>query len=235
MLADVFRVEDCVLKVTERRWEFSDRYRGEIDAHWVRRRQENPGFFNGRVFIMEPPRIEDSRIDARLVETDFADFLYWKDHDFPDRSVRDGFGSALIRARDGEVLLARQISGNLNAGLVYMPGGFIDPNDVDGDGRVDIASSVGRELMEETGLAAGDMHRQPGFLVTLLGPHVSIAVEYRVPLAAEALRARLLLNIARQEQPELSDFLVVRDASQLVAEDIAPFTRHAVAAVLDGV
>ncbi len=107
------------------------------------------------------------RFEGQLMPVEFKSFLYWKEHGYPDTSVRDTFGSALIRSAEGHILLGRQRAGNINAGLAYLPGGFIDGRDVAADGSIDIAASVAREVAEETGLGAGDIERMPGFY-----PHV---------------------------------------------------------------
>lgn len=184
---------------------------------------------------MEPPTIEDARLTADLIETDFASFLYWKDTDYPEAGVRDGFGSALIRARNGEVLLGRQQLGNVNAGLLYMPGGFIDPRDVRCDGGVDIDRSVAREFKEETGLSVAAFNRRGGYLVTEAGAQVSIAVELVSDLEAKELRAVLVSQIARQNEPELSDFVVYDRPPGAHEADVAAFSRVALEGVFSGV
>lgn len=208
----VVRVADCRLQLGSCQWEFARERREEIQENWRRRTAENPALFDGRVLMMRPPSIAEQVLTAELVEVDFKAYLFWRDSGFPDAGLFDGFGSALIRSREGHVLLGRQRGGNLNAGLVYLPGGFIDGRDVLSGGLVDIDASIARELKEETGLGAEAFSRAPGYLVTLCGPQISIAVEYRSVLSAQELRLKMLSAIAKQSEPELSDIVIVPEA-----------------------
>ncbi len=183
---------------------------------------------------MEPPRVSSGLLEADLIETDFASFLFWKDNGYPDASVRDGFGSALIRACGGEVLLGRQLPGQVNSGRLYMPGGFIDRSDVGDDGLIDIDGSIAREVGEETGLGFEHFERRAGYLVTQLDCQISIAVELISPLEAESLRALLLERISQQSDPELADFAIFAEPPGEEDSDVAAFSRLAVAAVLQG-
>lgn len=229
----VQRVRDCRLRLTGAPWGFAQENAVEIARHWSRRLADNPSFFNGRVLVLERYDLRGGVLDARFMETDFANFLYWKDMGYPRAGAIDGFGSALIRACGGEVLLARQTAGHLNAGLTYMPGGFIDPRDVLADGTVDIDASVVRELVEETGLSAAHFDRPPGYLVTILPFQVSIAVEFVSRLAADELRQLLVSELGRQSDPELEDFVIFRRAPAMEEGNVAEFSLHALAAVFE--
>jgi 8-oxo-dGTP pyrophosphatase MutT (NUDIX family) len=120
----------------------------------------------------------------------------------------------VIRSSEGSVLLGRQSDGNLNAGLAYPPSGMIDARDAAG-GVVDIEASTARELGEETGLEPRDLVRTQGYILTVCGPIVSIAIEWQSALPAEALRARILAHIRRQPVPELADVVIVRTREEI--------------------
>ena len=217
------RIAACKLVVDAGPWAFAERCASEIAQHWQRAVAERPKLFNGTVFILRDHALMGDVFEGRFVRSDFKSFLYWREMGFPDASVRDGFGSAVIRSAEGHVLLGRQTSGNLNAGLAYPPGGLIDTRDVSGS-AIDIDASITRELTEETGLAAAEMARTPGYLLTRAGPLVSIGIELRSALPAEALRACILSNIATQSAPELADIVIVRSSDQI---DTDTFPRHA--------
>jgi 8-oxo-dGTP pyrophosphatase MutT (NUDIX family) len=211
----VVRINSCDLRVTDGRWAFADTYHAEIDAHWERRKSDNPAFFNGALYVMTRHVLTDGDLRAELVRADFKGVLYWRDTGFGDASVADAFGSALIRSAEGHVLLGRQRPGNVNGGLAYLPGGFIDARDERADGLIDIEASIARELAEETGLTPSMLYRVPGFILTFAGPMLSIAVEYRSAEPAEALRAKIHDHIAAEADPELSDVVVVTSACDL--------------------
>lgn len=218
----VVRIAACRLIVTDERWAFADDNRAAIEAHWMRRKAENPQFFNGIVHVMRRPHLAGDALAAACMPVPFADFLYWRERGFPDPTVYDGFGSALIRSREGHVLLGRQGAGNINAGKIYLPGGLIDHRDVVGD-RIDIDASIAREMREETGLDPAGLSRTPGFIVTVAGPMISIAVEYRAEATAEELRDRVRAFLRREHSPELDDVVVLRTHADIDEAGTSPY------------
>jgi len=222
------KIAQCALRVSDGvAWGYAERNRAEIAAYWAEARATRPKLFNGSIFVLGEGRLHGAAFEGTFVPTDFASFLYWREHGYPEAGVRDGFGSAVIRSAEGHVLYGRQTGGNVNAGLVYPPGGFIDPRDVR-DGAIDIDASIARELAEETGLAAGDLDRTPGYLLTRAGPLVSIGIEWRSALAAEELRKRILAHVGRQADPELDDVVIIRSRRDVAETDMP---RHARAIV----
>ena len=204
----VFAARSVDLRVSAGRWAFADAHGYEIDAHWVRRTRETPQFFNGTVHILRDYDVSpDERFSARFVRTDFKSFLYWREQGFPDASVRDGFGSAILFSAGGRLLAGRQRGGNLNSGLAYPPGGFIDAKDIDADGVIDIETSVLREISEELGLGESHLARRPGFIITVAGPVVSIGVPFAIRLGDRDLAAVVRRHIETDPNPELDDIL----------------------------
>lgn len=211
----VERVEACRLVVGGRRWAFAELHAAEIDAHWARRSAENSQFFNGRIHLLFESSLAGGRFEGELLATDFKSYLYWRDMGFPDQSVRDAFGSALIRSAEGHVLLGRQREGNINSGLVYLPGGFIDGRDVGPDGAVDVVGSVLREVHEETGLGRDEIAVVPGHWLTMTGPLISIAVEVVSPLPSAALAARVRAHLEADPNSELTGIVIAKGGSDI--------------------
>jgi ADP-ribose pyrophosphatase YjhB (NUDIX family) len=176
------------------------------------------------------------RIDAgvfigRLAPVEFKAFLFWKELGCPDRSMFDVFGSALIRADDGAILLGRQKSG-INAGLVYLPGGFIDQRDVDEAGQVDISASVLREVEEETGLSRHQLGVRDGFLVTTIGAQISIALELVADGDAETVQRQIREVLATEAEPELDEIVSVRKWAEVEALPVPAYARVLLAYLL---
>ena len=146
--------------------------------------------------------------------------------------MRDGFGSALICAADGAIVLGGRRAGNVNGGLAYLPGGFIDGRDVASDGRIDIAASIARELEEETGLTAKDVTVQPGYLVTITGPHVSIAKTFHSGLDAEELMRKIESHLAADATSELDGMVIVRDVRDLEGLAMPSYARLLIGEIL---
>jgi 8-oxo-dGTP pyrophosphatase MutT (NUDIX family) len=208
------RLAQCALAVGAERWAFAERHEAEIAAHWQRSRIERPKLFDGAVYLLGSYAIEGRALTGTLLRTDFKSYLYWREHGYGDRSMRDAFGASLIRSSEGYVLLGRQTEGNMNAGIAYPPSGMIDDDDVQA-GMVDIEASIVRELAEETGLTPADLERTPGYVLTISGRRVAIAIEWRSPLNAHALRERILAHIRSEREPELADVVIVRSAADI--------------------
>jgi 8-oxo-dGTP pyrophosphatase MutT (NUDIX family) len=215
----------CNLTGHDGPWPYAHAHAAEIDAAWRMARSANSHFFNGVVYLVDELAIDGDALDARLLRTDFKSYLYWRGNGFPEAGVRDGFGSALICSADGAILLGRQRAGNINAGLSYLPGGFIDGRDVAGDGRIDIAASIARELHEETGLTAADVAVQPGYLVTVTGAHLSIAKTFRSALDGAALKHKIESHLAADPASELEGIVIVGGAGDLEGLAMPPYAR----------
>lgn len=220
----VYRASTCTLTAASWRWSFPETAAEAIAAHWHQRQSENPHFFNGRIFMMRGPRLGET-FSAELFQTNFADFLYWRENGFPDAGVFDGFGSALLRSADGSVILGRQGFGHINSGLTYLPGGFIDPRDCDPHGRIDIAASIAREIAEETGIPAATLSQRPGYLITRCGASISIAVEYVSQLPTGQLLDHISAHLQSGSEPELEAALAVSSLADLSGLAMPPYAR----------
>jgi 8-oxo-dGTP pyrophosphatase MutT (NUDIX family) len=208
------RISRCALAVEARRWDYALRHKVAIAAHWQKARITRPKLFDGTIYLMSNYSLDESALAGALFPVDFKSFLYWREQGFPECGVRDAFGASVIRSREGYVLLGRQSEGNLNAGLAYPPCGMIDGDDVRG-GAIDIDANIARELNEETGLAADELTRMPGFVVLSLPPLLAIAIEWRSSLPADALRERILEHVRSEPEPELADVVIVRSPADL--------------------
>ena len=232
--ARVERVDECDLISIASAWAFADKNRDRIESHWHQRCTANPGFFNGTVHLLREHGIAGAVFKAKLARMPFKDFLYWKDSGYPDDSVSDVFGSALLRSLEGHVILGRQREGNLNAGLAYLPGGFIDERDIGAGGRVDIAASVLRELGEEIGIGNGLARQQPGFFITFAGRLVSIGVEFRSHLPAAQIVEGFERHISNDSGSELASVEIVRQRADLDRLPVPDYAAAVICAVLPG-
>lgn len=221
----VVRVAACDLRAVDRPWLFAEDNAEAIDFHWDLRLAENPKFFDGRIRLLAEHAVENDTLRGVLLETGFKEFLYWREHGEPDAGVIDAFGSALIRSSDGGIVLGRQRPGNINTGLAYLPGGFIDPNDVAPDGRIDIAASTAREVLEETSLDPESLTSEPGFLLTFHRNQLSIAVQYSSHLAAADLHEKIIAHLKSDPNSELAGVVIVRAKAEIEGLALAPYAR----------
>jgi 8-oxo-dGTP pyrophosphatase MutT (NUDIX family) len=210
------RLASCSFSVADGAWPWAAERADAIAYDWVRRRALAPQLFDGTVYLLREYAIDGAALTGTLFSTDFKTFLYWRDHRADAKGVSEAFGASLIRSAEGHVLLGRQGPGQLNSGRVYPPSGLIDGDDLR-DGAIDIDASIARELAEETGLTPGSLERVPGYIAAVSGRQVAVAIEWRSPLAAEALRQRILGFIEAEARPELDDIVIVRQSADIDA------------------
>lgn len=207
-------------------WAYAQAHAAAIDAHWQSALTQNPSFFDGTVFVMTAHHQRlPAHFEAELQPVKFREFLYWRDHGMSDPTVFDCFGSAILMSCDGGVLLGRQMPGNINAGRTYLPGGFIDPRDVDVSGGIDMAANVTRELAEETGIAGDDLRRDAGFYLTEIGQQISFGVAFRSAETAAILQQRIRAHIARETAPELADVVFAHSLGDIDGLDVPAYAR----------
>jgi hypothetical protein len=202
-------------------WSFADERRAHIDAHWEKVHREKPSMWNGQVLMAHRWGVEGRVFRGAHFACDFASFLAWRDWEFPDDTVRNGFAAAAIRGSDGGFLLGVMGDHTANARTIYFPCGMLDINDVK-SGVVDLAGSVWREIGEETGLGRGDLTEAPGWQTVFIGPRIAHIKTLHARETAEALRERILAFTARDNEPELSDIVIVRKPSDC-SDKVAPF------------
>ncbi|HVL72286.1 MAG TPA: NUDIX hydrolase [Beijerinckiaceae bacterium] len=212
-------------------WPWALRNRDLVAAHWAALTGDNPALYNGRVLVRRRHVLEAGRLDLGYVETDYASFIAFRDHGFPDPESGNAFAMAALRGADGAFLLGRMGEHTANAGKVYFPAGTPGPEDVLPDGTVDLAGSVLRELEEETGLRPGDVAMDEAWTATIAGARTALMREVRVPEPAEAARARIRAFLAGQARPELSDIVIVRTVAD-IDEAMPPFMQAYLRAAL---
>jgi 8-oxo-dGTP pyrophosphatase MutT (NUDIX family) len=227
----VRRVTTLDLKVEPYVWPFAQDKRVEIDAHFAEKKREKPKLWNGRVLLARDPSFEGTRFSSRYFETDFASFLAWRDWGFPDTGVFNGFGMGALRASDGAFLLGEMGAHTSNAGRIYFPAGTPDLDDVSGN-TLDIAGSVTRETEEETGLTAADYNAAPHWDCVSIGPSIAMIRRLDIAMPADAARARIEANLARQAHPELSAIHLVRgprDFNPQMPRFVTAYIEHQIA------
>src|SRR3954449_8307304 len=209
------RVATLDLSFCSERWPFAERRRADIEAHFAAAQRERP-IWNGRILLGRDPVFTAERLSARYLEVDFAGFLAWRDWGFPDPGVFNGFGMGALRCADGAFVLGEMGQHTSNAGRIYFPSGTPDLDDVR-DGALDISGSVTRELEEETGLAPGEYESEPHWHCVHTGPALAMIRMLRIDMPADAVRDRIVANLAAQHQPELSAIYLVRGVRDLTS------------------
>ena len=111
------------LRHTRDRWAFAARERTRIDRHWHDLVAANPALWNGQVLMCHSVALAGGLLTGRFFTTDFANFVAWRDWGWPDRTVRNCFGSPVVLSSDGALVYGRMSLRTLNPGGVYPPGG----------------------------------------------------------------------------------------------------------------
>src|SRR5579864_5204514 len=103
----IIELDRAEIAVVPWRWEFAHARRAEIDRHFAARRREQPALWNGRVLLLNHYAIEQGVLRGTSFETDYANFLAWREWDCCDGGVFNVFSAAALRSADGAYLVGR--------------------------------------------------------------------------------------------------------------------------------
>ena len=204
-------------------WAFARERADDIAAHWAKISAGKPAMFNGRVMLQHRAAIAGGVFQAGYFEADYAAFMSWRDFGHPGPMIRNGFAMAALRAADGAFLLGRMGDHTANPGKVYFAAGTPDREDARPDGTLDLAGSVTRELCEETGLTLDEISVAERWTAVIVPGRVAFMRPVGIDLPADEARELMLARIARQDEPELSDIVIVRNLADCAAYDMPPF------------
>lgn len=213
----IVAVRNLDLALGQPGWTFATERRSEIDGYWTELKSRRPGIWNGQIILGRRPRLDGDRLILRCFTTDYASFIAWRDWGWPDREVIDCFGAGVIRSSDDALLFGRMAEHTLNGGKIYPPSGGLEPRDVGADGRINVIGSMRRELVEETGLDAGEARWGPLWAVAD-GCRLALAQELHFSATAAELARQVEAHIASQRRPELAGIAVLRAGDELSAE-----------------
>lgn len=220
--ADVHSLRAVDLHLSEDPWQFETENAAGISEHFAKAREDNPHLWNGRLLILTDYSFKDGVLTGSCSETSFAAFLTWRDWGAPDWACNI-FGCAILRTVDNALLYGLMADHTATAGMIYPPGGNIDPADADSSGKIDVDTTVKRELLEETGVPA-ENQKQRDSLIIFDGARVAIAHVYDVDQTGETLRREILKHSNASDEKELADIRLIKTSQDL--EDPA-ITSHA--------
>jgi 8-oxo-dGTP pyrophosphatase MutT (NUDIX family) len=206
----VVPVDRVELSVAQWSWPFATDRRQEIDAYFATQQRENPALWDGRLLLLRDYEFADRTFHGTMFETRYSVLLAGLEFSAFTGNLKACFGVAALMSYDGAFIAGSMASYTRNAGRILFPSGSLDPSDIDGS-TVDVHRSILRELEEETGLRDDEVEPAPEWYPVLAGPRIPICKVIRVPERAEALRNRILANLASQHRPEFTDICLVRD------------------------
>jgi hypothetical protein len=195
-------------------WPYPDEHAEAIAAHWRREAAARPALFDGRVLVARRLAVTDGVVDAAYAEIPFSALLHWRRCGFPPADAFNCFGAAVVRSRDGAILLGRMADHTANAGHIYFPCGTPDRDDIAGD-RVDLDGSILRELDEETGLAPPLLRPTERRWLVRDGALACCATLVEAECDTAALERRVRAHLAAEAEPELADVVLVRRQAEI--------------------
>ncbi len=185
--------------------------------------------WNGRVLLLNRCAIHERMLRGRCFETDYASFSAWRDWQCPDAGVFNIFAAAAILSADGAYLVGEMAPDTAAAGKLYFPCGTPEPDDLDPAGMLDLAGNVGRELLEETGLAIADLAAEPGWSLVRDGGYIALLKTLKAQQSAQELRGRIMRHIEGEARPELVDIRILRspaDFDRAMPRFVTAFLTH---------
>jgi 8-oxo-dGTP pyrophosphatase MutT (NUDIX family) len=206
----IFRARRIDARCEPHDWRWAAENRAAVSANWSEKTAGKPQLFNGRVLLIKRYEEQGDTVRSSYFETDFADFLAWRDLGYPDPNVANGFASAALQGSDGAYVCGVMGGGTANAGRIYFPAGTPDRSDLRADGTVDLAAGVLRELKEETGLDESAGRIADHWIVVRQWPSMGHLRPMQFAETADEIAERIRANIARQPSPELVDARVIR-------------------------
>ncbi|NIX76473.1 NUDIX hydrolase [Microvirga terricola] len=211
----ITRVADVKARFEPLDWPWAKQNQDEIAANWQRRLQKTPKMFNGRVLLLRDIEVMPELCRNTYFEVDYADMLGWIDLGHPDPTIANGFAMGALRGSDGAFICGVMSGDTANGGRVYFPAGTPDRADMQPDGSVDLATSLTRELFEETGLSEADYHVEDEWIVVQRWPAIALMRMVTLYVPAEEGARLIRANIAAQDEPELSDVRIIRGAGDI--------------------
>jgi hypothetical protein len=191
-------------------WAWAEQNRDLIEANWKLRTADKPKMFNGRVLLLRNVEFEQDLCRNTYFETSYADFVAWIDSGYPDKSIANGFAMGALRGSDGAFICGVMGAHTTNAGRVYFAAGTPDLSDLRPDGSVDLASSLTRELIEETGLQENEFQVDDEWIIVQRWPTIAFLRMVTLPMTAEKGASLIRASIAKDPEPELQDVRIVR-------------------------
>jgi 8-oxo-dGTP pyrophosphatase MutT (NUDIX family) len=206
----IFRAARIEARCEPFHWCWAAENREAVVANWAEKTANKPQMFNGRVLLIQRYEEDGDIVRPVYFETDFADFLGWRDLGYPDPGIANGFAMGALQGSDGAYVCGVMAGSTSNAGRIYFPSGTPDRSDLRPDGSVDLGTSVVRELQEETGLTEHEGRVADHWIVVRHWPAVAFLRPILFAEPAEEIAQRIRAAIAQQEYPELADARVIR-------------------------
>lgn len=212
--ATLVRINRVEARIEDRPWPWAEEHADRIAAHWRQVLRDKPQTFNGTVTICRVREFDGPALRLVFVPTQYAASLYYRSLGYPPEAASHVYPLAALRAADGAYLLGRMAPHTTFGGSSYFPSGSVEPRDAV-DGRLDLTTTLLRELQEETGLTPEDVTLAPHWYAWSRGALTGLLRPVSSPLPGPELLALVNERIGGQENPEHSGFYLVHGPDEL--------------------
>lgn len=206
-----------------------------VEAHWAMETARNPTLFNGSAFLFDHFEIDAdaASLTAQGALTDYATFLYWREHR-QQLSFHHTFPVGAIVTADDRLVIGRMSEHTANAGRHYPPAGSFDAGDiiVDADGiqRLDALGNIARETGEEIGLDFSSVTPDPDWLLMPSTPNAYAIIRVlRTQQTSSELAPALEAHIKADSHQELAALLYVDFNTRFAEGTASPYVNHLLA------
>lgn len=221
-ITNIIPIREAEVRLNPGTWDFAKANAEEIHKYWHIRTARQPKLFNGDILLLAGWSLLDGKFFGTCLSTDYKSFLYWREHDAPDRSVTNFFAAAALHTSEGWLVLAQMGPDHSSAGRIFPPCGSLSAEDVK-DGWIDLDANMLREIREETGFLFVKADLDAPLLI-LEGTRLAYMRRIRLSLsAAETVRA-IESYLATAIEPEISRITIVRKRSDIIEPAMPAFT-----------
>jgi 8-oxo-dGTP pyrophosphatase MutT (NUDIX family) len=190
------------VRVVAGRHPFEIAHTDAIQRHWLDQVGKNPSLFNGGFFLTTEVASGNGEFSATYQQTDYASFLFWRDHPRLQAEYCHVFPVALITGDDNRVIYGRMAKHTAGSGKIYPPAGSIGPEDVV-NGMVDLVGNMIREVREETGLVLSTDQAADCWIKIELPGFVALLKRFHLPHSSEEVSAQIRANLPSLAEQEL--------------------------------
>jgi 8-oxo-dGTP pyrophosphatase MutT (NUDIX family) len=184
-----------------------------IEENWERETAANPALFNGEVMLLSRLRYREARLEGSCHMVRYATFLLWR-RSRPIGSAEHAYAHAMPVTSDNALVLVRMAAHTANANRVYFAAGSFEPQDFRAE-KADIDFNMMREVREETGIDLKGLDRDPHYHLRSAAGATVIFRRYFLGEPAQQVAERIRDFVAREEEPEIAEPVIVRSAADL--------------------
>lgn len=172
-----------------------------VDADWEQRVARAPHLWRGEILDVVAAERRDAHIEFTIRPSDFARYLFERDGEARSPLVHVLYASALVTTGEGSLVLVQSSAKSAAPGMLGLPGGNVDIDDVRRCSEEDFVFAAEREAAEELGIT--DIRRDADLsLLMTTGARASVGVI--VPLCTRAKDAEVLRAVDETSSPEIA-------------------------------